>query len=309
MAIVIPAYKETFLRQTLESIANQTDKRFHLYVGDDCSPYDLGSIVNEFEDRIALTYKRFDTNLGGKDLVAQWERCIAMSEDEPYIWLFSDDDIMGEECVETFLSQTEEIKQNSLCHFDIKMIDDKNGGEIVDRPRFPHSLKAGEYLEGKLRGQIVSYVMEFIFPRWLYEKVKGFQNFDLAWGSDFMTWLKMAANCDNGIVTITRNEDSMVYWRQSYENISPNRSLPIMIRKMDALIEMATFIKNEMKRHPDKYLPIKYSFRWVRFPLRGIYRNRKILKNDNIKKLIANYISKVGFKIPARFAELLCKIP
>ena len=79
LAIVIPAYKKTYLQKTLESIANQTDKRFHLYIGDDCSPYDLKSIVEEFSDRIPLTYHRFKENLGGKDLVAHWERCIALT--------------------------------------------------------------------------------------------------------------------------------------------------------------------------------------------------------------------------------------
>ena len=48
LAIIIPAYKETFLRKALESIASQTCKDFTLYIGDDCSPNDLKSIVSDF---------------------------------------------------------------------------------------------------------------------------------------------------------------------------------------------------------------------------------------------------------------------
>ena len=48
LAIVIPAYKGTFLQETLESVARQTDRRFHLYIGDDCSPHGLKEIVKGF---------------------------------------------------------------------------------------------------------------------------------------------------------------------------------------------------------------------------------------------------------------------
>ena len=94
LAIVIPAYKSTFLAAALDSIAAQTSLDFTLYIGDDCSPNHLGAIVDRYRDRINLVYHRFDTNLGGKDLVAQWERCIDMSQGEEWIWLFSDDDVM-----------------------------------------------------------------------------------------------------------------------------------------------------------------------------------------------------------------------
>ena len=110
LAIIIPAYKATFLPAALDSIAVQTCKDFTLYVGDDCSPEPIGNIVEQYKDKIKLVYQRFDTNLGGKDLVAQWERCIAMSKDEPYIWLFSDDDVMEPNCVEQLLKQIETTK-------------------------------------------------------------------------------------------------------------------------------------------------------------------------------------------------------
>jgi hypothetical protein len=34
LAIVIPYYKRTFFEETLQSLANQTDKRFQVFIGD-----------------------------------------------------------------------------------------------------------------------------------------------------------------------------------------------------------------------------------------------------------------------------------
>lgn len=303
LAIVIPAYKITYLRETLESISRQTDKRFNLYIGDDCSPYDIESVVKEYENKIPLTYKRFDTNLGGKDLVAQWERCIEMTKDEEYIWLFSDDDTMDPECVASFYKVLSENRDDELFHFNINMIDDLDGGKIKTLPLFPERMTAGEYLESKLRGKILSFVVEFIFSRVLYKKVDGFQNFDLAWGSDFMTWLKMSVNC-KGILTITGSKDCCVNWRKSSENISPDKSYPIIIRKIKSLIKNAAFIKDLMLSKPHKFQPLIKSFRWLRFPLGEIYRSKDILRKEDILYLCKLYIKNVGYPIIVLFIYL-----
>ena len=130
LAIIIPAYKATFLPAALDSIAMQTCKDFTLYVGDDCSPEPIGSIVEQYRDKIDLVYQRFDTNLGSKDLVAQWERCIAMSRDEPYIWLFSDDDVMEPNCVATV-----EQKQRALKLKLLRGWDPRPGGSVCGSQR------------------------------------------------------------------------------------------------------------------------------------------------------------------------------
>lgn len=294
LAIVIPAYKATYLKETLDSIANQTDKRFNLYIGDDCSPYNIESIVMEYKDRIPLIYKRFESNLGGKDLVAQWERCINLTSKEEYIWLFSDDDTMEPRCVESFYKLISTKPSEQLIHFNVNMIDSTDGCKIKTLPKFPQNLTAGEFLQLKLKGKIISFVVEFIFSRKLYEDVNGFQKFDLAWGSDFITWLKMAGISKKGITTIQEN-DCLVNWRKSLENISPNKSKPILIRKIKALISNASIIQNELAKHSDRYQPCRKSFRWVRFPLGEIFRNRYHLTTHEIRQLCQMYYQEVGY--------------
>lgn len=292
LAIVIPAYKETFLNETLNSIANQSDKRFILYVGDDCSPYDLKHIVDRYKEKISIFYHRFDTNLGGRDLVGQWHRCIELTSNEEYIWLFSDDDIMDKNCVKRFYESLEDKTNPELFHFDIELIDDQNNGQIKSLPTFKNNLLAGEFLQLKLTGKIISFVVEFIFSRNLYKSVGGFHKFDLAWGSDFITWLKMSANTKKGIITI-KGEQCKVKWRKSNENISPQKNKDIIIRKIRSLINNAKVIKSELTHNPDKYSPLKISFRWWRFPLGEIWRNRKTLSFTEQLRLCLEYLLSV----------------
>ena len=232
LAIIIPAYKATFLPTALDSIAAQTCKDFTLYVGDDCSPEPIGNIVEQYRNKIELVYQRFETNLGGKDLVAQWERCIAMSQDEPYIWLFSDDDVMEPNCVEKLLKQIEDTKgAYDLYHFDVNEINDE--GKVTKQlPVYPQFLSAYDYYKGKSSGKYRSYVVENVFSRGIYEQTGGFKNFDLAWGSDVATWCIFCGS--KGMYKIS---DVHVYWRRSSQNITPDKSRQTAERKFMA--EMA----------------------------------------------------------------------
>lgn len=229
LAIIIPAYKATFLPAALDSIAAQTCKDFTLYVGDDCSPEQIGNIVEQYRDKIDLVYQRFETNLGGKDLVAQWERCIAMSKDEPYIWLFSDDDVMEPNCVEALLKQIDKTNgEYDVYHFDVNEINEE-GKKKKLLSVYPLVLSAYDYYKGKSYGKYRSYVVENVFSRIIYEQAGGFKNFDLAWGSDVATWCIFCRN--KGMYKIP---NAHICWRRSSQNITPDKTLQISERKLMA---------------------------------------------------------------------------
>lgn len=289
LAIVIPAYKATFLAAALDSIAAQTCQDFTLYIGDDCSPNNLGEIVDRYRDKINLVYRRFDTNMGGKDLVAQWERCIDMSQGEEWIWLFSDDDVMEKNCVEEFYKLPEEVRRNYVVHFNVITIDEFNNGYKKVNPVFPKTLTDYEFIREKTKGKINSYVVEYIFPRSVYQNAKGFQNFDLAWGSDILTWMKFAGAC-KGIYTVVAT-DACVEWRCSNVNISPDKSKPVLERKMAAIIENAAYVQ-------DYLVQKKYGRHFMihaKAVLGELARNAKYFSNEEIIKFFSDYRKKVGF--------------
>ncbi|MGJ1537743.1 glycosyltransferase [Sphingobacterium multivorum] len=217
LAIVIPAYKAVFFEEMLRSIVCQTDKRFTVYIGDDCSPDDLYSIVRIYEEDIDIVYHRFNENLGGKDLVDHWARCIDMAVDEEWIWLFSDDDLMDKDCVKNFYQTLESSNgEQYLYHFDVRIIG-ANGEIVSDRKSFPDKLSSVDFFKKRAANRIFSFVVEYIFSKKIYMDMNGFEKFDLAWGSDHATWIKFSSQ--KYICTI---RGSKVSWRRSDHNISPN---------------------------------------------------------------------------------------
>lgn len=213
LAIIIPAYKDTYLRETLDSLVSQTINDFVVYIGDDCSPYNLKSIVNEYECKLNIVYVRFDNNLGGKSLVAQWNRCVAMSK-EKYIWLFSDDDLLPPDAVERFWNFEESHKEIfDICRLPLELVD-RNGNTTMKLEDYPRYMCSEDYLKKRLSCEILSSASEYIFTREIYNKC-GFVEFPLAWCSDDASWAQMAK--EKGLYTI---EGLPVQFRMSGDNIS-----------------------------------------------------------------------------------------
>ena len=131
IAIVIPAYKCRFLRQTLDSIVVQTCRSFTVYIGDDASPQNLKEIVSDYADKMNIVYRRFDTNLGGVDLPGHWDRCIALAK-EPVVWFFSDDDLMPQDGVERIIKALECYgTRHGMFRFPLAVIDEN--GKIIHK--------------------------------------------------------------------------------------------------------------------------------------------------------------------------------
>lgn len=245
LAIIIPAYKIDFFERTLVSLANQTCKDFTVYVGDDCSPADFKGLIDKYRGQLDIHYTKFETNMGGKDLVAQWERCVDLSQGEPWLWLFSDDDELEPNCVEQFYKAITEHPETSLVHFDVKVIDAE--GQTVTNKQFVKAdfathYTAKEYAKARLQYKINSFVVEYVFRRDTFMKCGRFQNFDMAWGSDDATWIKLSK--ENGITT---TKGAHVRWRLSDANITPRRNPDTMLRKLYSVINYLNFLDSQFK--------------------------------------------------------------
>lgn len=236
LAIVIPAYKIDFFRATLDSLAAQTCKDFAVYIGDDCSPANFEGLVNEYRNKLDIHYQKFVVNMGSRDLVSQWKRCINMTQGEPWLWLFSDDDLMGKRCVELFFNAISHNESVDLFHFNVDIID-ANGHIIKQTTRYPKVLASKSFYKKKSSAQLDSFVVEYIFSRKIYETVDGFQPFDLAWGSDIATWVKMGK--EKGIYTLYGD---FVYWRKSNKNITPNLERNLVLRKFHIDVDFYKWI-------------------------------------------------------------------
>ncbi|UEG52972.1 glycosyltransferase [Mucilaginibacter daejeonensis] len=240
LAIVIPYYKNRYVAETLRSIACQTNQNFTLYIGDDNSPNDIQPILADLtpEFKKNIIFYRFDDNLGKTLLTKQWERCIALTKHEPYIWLFGDDDIMPPDAVERFYSFVEKHGPKDVIRFNLQIVNDR--GDVI-RPASPHPAfeTAHEYLRRRVSGNCMSTAVEFVFKRDVYIKKQGFVELPLAWTADDATWAEFAE--DDGIYTIS---GAPISWRMGGYNISSD-SKKTYKKKIQASIQFFKFFEDK----------------------------------------------------------------
>ncbi|GAB3711799.1 glycosyltransferase family 2 protein [Flavobacterium koreense] len=185
LAIIIPYYKLSFFEETLNSLSNQTDKRFKVYLGDDASPENPTYLLEKFNGKFEYQYVKFDTNEGRMSLVNQWHRCIDLAN-EDWIMILGDDDILSHNLVADFYKNLPEIEsyKSNVVRFSTKIIDG-SGKLISDTYNHPKTETAIEFLCRKFSKQTRSSLSEHIFKRAMVVE-KRFRNFPLAWHSDDM---------------------------------------------------------------------------------------------------------------------------
>lgn len=235
IAIVIPAYKPDFLGRVMDSLSAQSFRDFAVYVGDDASPYELLPIIESHQSDMDVTYRRFDSNLGGTDLVAHWRRCIDMSC-EPWIILFSDDDLMPSDAVERAVKAIDENPDMSLFRFRLDEID-QNDAVTYRSSSFPSERStAVEYAVEYMAGRRPSAVCEHVFSRELYRR-SGLVSFPMAWCADIATWMRMAS-LSGGLVNV---EGAPCCWR-NIKGVNISSSDTFNTKKMDALIAFVQWL-------------------------------------------------------------------
>jgi glycosyltransferase involved in cell wall biosynthesis len=214
LAIVVPYYKLTFFEATLKSLANQIDKRFKVYIGDDASPENPADLLQQYKGKFDFEYHRFERNLGGISLTQQWERCIALSGEEEWLMILGDDDFLDCTVVESWYRNYMIFAEKSnVVRFATKVVleDSKTISKTYIHPLWETSADAFVRI---FKQQTRSSLSEYIFSKKIYLKF-GFINYPLAWCSDYMALLDFS----DGKLIYTINE-SVVYFRISTINIS-----------------------------------------------------------------------------------------
>ncbi|PWA09937.1 glycosyltransferase [Flavobacterium laiguense] len=202
LAIIIPYYKLTFFDATLQSLANQTNQKFKVYIGDDASPENPTDLLEKYKGKFDFLHHRFDKNLGRTSLIKQWERCIALSGNEEWIMILGDDDVLDDNVVESFYSHFREFNGlSNVVRFATVELNEKDHSisNIYVHPRLEKGLN---FFIRKLKWETRSSLSEYVFKRQAYLK-HHFKEYFSGFYSDDMAWIDFSE--DKPIYTINES--------------------------------------------------------------------------------------------------------
>lgn len=257
-SFVLPAYKGKFLREAINSILAQDYTAFELIVVDDCSPDPIREIVAGYDDK-RISYYCNEKNVGGKDLVKQWNHCLEYAKGD-YVILATDDDLYEPNFLSTFVPLIEKYPDVNLFRARILQVDSRNEIKYIDSC-YKEYLSPVEFRYHLMHG-MKGGIPQYIFKRSVLVEKDGFVNFPKAWASDDATALMMS---DRGVVN---SQEHLVRFRWSDINISGDRKYGL--EKFTARLQFSKWLQqqrvetNDMpddwqqfyRQHVADYLPI-----------------------------------------------------
>lgn len=121
-SVTIPAYKDRYLKETIDSVLAQTYQNYEIVIVNDASPYDLDSIVSQYDDP-RIRYFKNEKNCGAKNVVDNWNICLSHATGE-YVMCIGDDDNLTPRCLQDFADLIEKYPDLDLYHARSEIIDD-----------------------------------------------------------------------------------------------------------------------------------------------------------------------------------------
>ena len=246
-SFVMPAYKAKFLSKAINSILKQDYNNFELIIVNDASPENLKHIVNEFRDK-RIRYNENKQNIGGNDLVKNWNSCVSLAEND-YVVLATDDDIFDKDYLSNAAKLIEKYPDVDLIRSGVKKIDEYDN--IIDF-EFPSKefMTAKEFMLYYAKGGIISCVSNYIIKKTSLDRIGGFISFPRAHYSDDATALALSKN---GVACMPTNSFS---FRVSNINLSNRRDYLIVKEQLKATEQYMGWYINHIKEigiNPDSF--------------------------------------------------------
>ncbi len=192
-SILIPAYKDIFLKEAIDSVLSQTYKDFELIIVNDASPFNVDSIVSQYKDS-RIHYYINTKNCGAKDVVDNWNICLSYASGD-YLLCMGDDDCLSPTCLEEYCNAIIKFPDVEIFHAGTVVIDEKSVKvETLEiRPEFESVFSLIPSIQPSGLGS-------YLYRTESLRSNGGFFKLPYGWTSDFVSAIMVAK--DKGIVNI-----------------------------------------------------------------------------------------------------------
>ena len=240
-SIGIAAFKNEYLRDCISSILNQTYAEFEIIIINDCSPYNIDEIVNEFKDSRIRYYKN-EVNTGAERVVINFNKCLEKAEGDFFV-SFGDDDKMEPDYLDEFLKLILKNRDLDVFHCRSKIIDE-NSKPILLTPSWPEFESVYDNIWHRVSENRIMFMPDFVYRVSVLRENGGYYYLPLAWGTDNITSYIAA-----GKKGIAHTNKTVLNYRRHPDNISSvgNHEL-----KMNAIMQMQLWFSDFLKTRPEK---------------------------------------------------------
>lgn len=272
-SVVIPAYKSLYLSETINSILSQTFTDFEVIIVDDCSPFDIRSVVNSFDDA-RIHYYRNEKNFGAENVVDNWNKCLALAKGE-YIICMGDDDCLLPDCLDEYHNLIQKYPGIGVLHGWTEIIDENSRviSPTVHRCEYESAVSL---IWHRWRCYNLQFIGDFCFNTAWLRANGGFFKLPLAWGSDDVSAFIAASK--NGIA----NTQKLVFqYRENPHTISKTGNSRL---KMEAILLEHQWVKDFISKECDDEVDELYRQSLLRMMGKVYHKRKAVTISEDLQK-------------------------
>ena len=280
-SIGIPAYKDKFLKECIDSILAQTYTNFELIIVNDASPGNVDEIVRQYTDD-RIQYYVNAQNIGAEHVVDNWNKCLSYAKGDYFI-LMGDDDKMEPEYLEEFAKLIDKYPEYNVYHCRSFLINEESQ-KIALTQSLPELESVYDNIWHRINRYRLQTVSDWVYYRKHLVAQGGFYNLPLAWASDDIS--AYIAMKDKGI---PHTNIPLLNYRVNSQTISSSGSAKLKFKAV--LLEeewFSSFLKEQLPENDlDK---IFYSLIIKKIPDFFYIKKVNIIAESLKKQLIKNLL-------------------
>ena len=208
-SVLIPAYKDAFLGECIDSVLRQNYDDFEIVIVNDASPGKVDDIVSGFNDKKIKYFKNSIGN-GGYDLVNTWNQCIEKSSGD-YVICMGDDDRLLKNCLSDYDKLIEKNPEVNVYHTRTQFINKNSEVTGIAEARAAHE-SAYDFIWSDIYTNRRQFIGDFLFNAGKLKNKGGFYKLPWGWVSDRITVVMMAEDkgiCDTQTFGFQYRDSSM----------------------------------------------------------------------------------------------------
>ena len=218
VSIGLPIIKEEFLKKAIYSCLNQTYTNFELIIQNNAKELIVKSNIREIVESIKDNRIRYFETENQLPMVQNWNE-ILKNVNGDFFSILCDDDKWHADFIKEMLDLSRKYPLVNIFHSRVVTID-KFDNDIRLSPLCPEYESGLEFIFHRLAKFRSNFLSDFMVRTNSLKKIGGFVNFPDGWGSDDVTWFKIAVN---GGIAYSPKE--LFYYRESLLNVSNNSNI------------------------------------------------------------------------------------
>ncbi|MCK9208789.1 MAG: glycosyltransferase family 2 protein [Salinivirgaceae bacterium] len=231
VSVGIPVVKATYLFNTIQCCINQTYKEIEIIVVNNAADKTVGDniekIVNSIDDRRIKYYR----NAQQLPMIQNWNLTFKYATGS-FFSILCDDDTWHPGFISTMINLSGKYPKVNLFHSRVLITNENPHEESLLSPLCHEYEDSLDFIYHRIKSLRIQYLSDFLVRSASLAKIGGFFDLPDGWGSDDITWYKVALTGEG----VAYSDNPLFIYNNNTENVTNSKKLENKFKSLQAYI-------------------------------------------------------------------------